>query len=123
MLNSYKNGCRVFGLFILLITHLVFAQAPEPDGGGMERGVLPASWPPSGPKCMEVPDWQVHEYNPDLYIIRQSGCLDYEKPFLYLIFGRERGLLLDTGSRNFPAADMVENVVGKWLTRNHSKQI
>ena len=72
---------------------------------------------------MEVPDWQVHEYNPNLYIIRQSGCLDYEKPFLYLIFGKERGLLLDTGSRNFPAAAMVENVVGKWLARSHRQQI
>ncbi|MFL6463307.1 MAG: MBL fold metallo-hydrolase, partial [Bryobacteraceae bacterium] len=95
----------------------------EPNGSGIERGVLPASWASSGPKCMEVSDWQVHEYNPDLYIIRQSGCLDYEKPFLYLIFGKERGLLLDTGSRNFPAAAMVENVVGKWLMRNHRKQI
>ena len=32
-------------------------------------------------------------------------------------------MLLDTGSRNFPAAAMIENVVGKWLTRNHRKQI
>jgi len=36
---------------------------------------------------MEVPDWQVHEYNADFYIIRESGCTHYEKPFIYLIFG------------------------------------
>ena len=123
MLNSCKNYYRVLSPLTLLLVNLAFAQAPEPDGGDIERGVLPVSWAPSGPRCMEVSDWQVHEYNPDLYIIRQSGCLDYEKPFLYLIFGKERGLLLDTGSRNFPAAAMVENVVGKWLTRNHRKQI
>src|SRR3982751_2805296 len=122
MLNSCKHRGWVIGPLVLICTNFVVAQAPEPDGGEIERGVLPASWVLSGPKCMEVSDWQVHEYNPDLYIIRQSGCLDYEKPFLYLIFGKERGLLLDTGSRNFPAAAMVENVVGKWLTRNHRKQ-
>ncbi len=80
-------------------------------------------WAASGPKCMEVPDWQVHEYNKDFYIVRQSGCLDYEKPFLYLLFGKERALLVDTGSRNFPAAAMVQNVVGKWLEREHRQQI
>jgi glyoxylase-like metal-dependent hydrolase (beta-lactamase superfamily II) len=72
---------------------------------------------------MEVPDWQVHEYNPDTYIIRQSGCLDYEKPFMYLLFGKTRALLLDTGSRKIPAASMIENIVGKWAERNHRASV
>ena len=99
------------------------AQVREPNGAGVRQGTLPDHWIPAGPKCMEVSDWQVHEYNPDLYIVRQSGCLDYEKPFLYLLFGKERALLFDTGSRKFPAADMVNNVVGKWLLRKGRKQI
>lgn len=110
-------------LLLLLSATLSLAQAPQPDGAGIETGRLPLAWPPSGPKCMEVSDWQVHEYNPNLYIIRQSGCLDYEKPFLYLLFGKQRGLLLDTGSRNFPADEMVKSVVGKWLERNDRKHI
>ena len=72
---------------------------------------------------MQVPDWWVHEYNSNTYIVRQSGCSDYEKPFLYLLFGKGRALLIDTGSRNFPAAEMVRNVVGKWLDRNHQQEI
>jgi glyoxylase-like metal-dependent hydrolase (beta-lactamase superfamily II) len=72
---------------------------------------------------MEVPAWQVHEYNPNLYIIRQSGCLDYEKPFLYLLFGKDRGLLLDTGSRNFPADEMLQTAVGNWLKRTKRANI
>ena len=86
-------------------------------------GELPASWPPSGPKCMQVPNWWVHEYNSNTYIVRQSGCSDYEKPFLYLLFGKDRALLIDSGSRNFPAAAMVQDVVGKWLERNGRKEI
>jgi glyoxylase-like metal-dependent hydrolase (beta-lactamase superfamily II) len=72
---------------------------------------------------MQVPDWWVHEYNSNTFIIRQSGCSDYEKPFLYLLFGTNRALLIDSGSRNFPAATMLQNVVGKWLERNHREEI
>jgi hydroxyacylglutathione hydrolase len=109
--------------WLLVWTATLRAQVREPNGAGVQQGTLPSRWNPAGPKCMEVADWQVHEYNPDFYIVRQSGCLDYEKPFLYLIFGKERGLLLDTGSRNFPAAEMVTNVLGKYLQRTGRKQI
>lgn len=110
--------CGVVLAFLLSYpTTIAAAQVAEPDGAGVEAGTVPYQWPASGPKCMEVHDWQVHEFNSNFYIIRQSGCLDYEKPFLYLIFGEKQALLLDTGSRNFPAAQMVQNVVGKWLRR------
>jgi hydroxyacylglutathione hydrolase len=72
---------------------------------------------------MEVPDWQVHEYNPNFFILRQSGCTDYEKPFLYLIFGKERGLLLDTGSRNGDLVPTLERTVHNWLERNGRSSI
>jgi hydroxyacylglutathione hydrolase len=111
------------GTLVLVTASTAVSQVTEPTGGGVETGSVPSQWPASGPKCMEVPDWQVHEFNPNLYIVRQSGCLDYEKPFLYLIFGENRALLLDTGSRDFPAAQMVENVVGKWLRHNRRAQI
>jgi hydroxyacylglutathione hydrolase len=51
---------------------------------------------------MEQPDWTVHAYNEDFYILRQSGCTHYEKPFLYLIFGSSKALLLDTGAGDNP---------------------
>lgn len=65
----------------------------------------------------------MHEYNSSTYIIRQSGCSDYEKPFLYLLFGTQRAILIDSGSRGFPAAAMVQNVVGKWLARNQRSSV
>jgi glyoxylase-like metal-dependent hydrolase (beta-lactamase superfamily II) len=72
---------------------------------------------------MEVPTWQVHEYNPDLFILRQSGCSDFEKPFLYLLFGKERALLLDTGSRNGDLAPALQHTVHQWLLRNNRASI
>jgi glyoxylase-like metal-dependent hydrolase (beta-lactamase superfamily II) len=72
---------------------------------------------------MEMPEWQVHEYNPDLFILRQSGCTDYEKPFVYLIFGKSRALLYDTGSRNGNLAPTLQHVVHQWLQRNQRASI
>ena len=31
-------------------------------------------------------------------ILRQNMAIDYEAPFLYLLFGGDRALLLDTGA-------------------------
>lgn len=102
---------------------LAWSQFAQPNGGDLERGVLPAHWITGGPKCMEVPEWQVHEYNPDLYILRQSGCTDAEMPFLYLFFGKDRGLLWDTGSRNGDLVPTLQRVVHNWLERNHREKI
>ena len=63
-----------------------------------------AQWITGGPNCIAVPDWQVHEYNENFYILRQSGCVNYEKPFLYLLFGKEKALLEDTGAEPSDAA-------------------
>lgn len=72
---------------------------------------------------MEMPEWQVHEYNPTFFILRQSGCTDSEMPFLYLIFGKDRALLWDTGSRNGDLAPTLQRVMHDWLERNHRASI
>lgn len=94
------------------------AQLPQPDGGTLERGTLPPHWLSQEPKCMEIPEWQVHEYNPNFFILRQSPCTDYEKPFIFLIFGRDKALLMDTGSRNGDLVPTLQRTVKNWLARN-----
>jgi len=99
------------------------AQLSQPDGGSIRSGTLPQAWNTGGPKCMEMAEWQVHEYNPDFYILRQSGCTDFEKPFVFLLFGSDRGLLLDTGSRRGNLAATLKLVMHRWLTRNHRERV
>jgi glyoxylase-like metal-dependent hydrolase (beta-lactamase superfamily II) len=96
----------------------IFAQLPEPNGGAIERGTLPARWYSEGAKCMEIPEWQVHEYNPNFFILRQSPCTDYEKPFVFLFFGHDKALLADTGSRNGNIVPAIQRTVKNWLKRN-----
>jgi hydroxyacylglutathione hydrolase len=94
------------------------AQAANPDGGGVRQGVLPRAWQASGPQCVGTPQFQVHEYNPDLIVLRESGCSNYEKPFLFLLFGQERALLLDTGAGKTDVAHVVTNQIDQWSQRN-----
>lgn len=85
----------------------------------LETGVLPRQWRPSGPNCLEVPEWQVHEYNANLYIIRESGCTNYEKPFLYLIFGETRALLQDTGAGDTDIDRLIPRLLEQWAKRTN----
>src|SRR5262249_52885437 len=90
---------------------------------GVEQGVFPSSWITGGPNCLEVPAWQIHEYNPNLYILRESGCTHYEKPFLYLFFGADRALLIDTGAGASDAASVTGKLIAKWLKRSKREAI
>jgi glyoxylase-like metal-dependent hydrolase (beta-lactamase superfamily II) len=97
---------------------LLWGQADGPDGGGVTPGTFPAEWATGGPNCIELPDWQVHEFNADFYILRQSGCIHYEKPFLYLLFGVDKALLVDTGAGEPGTGAIVSKVIKQWLERN-----
>jgi len=98
----------------------LLAASPAPP---LESGTLPKTWRTSGPNCLEVPAWQIHEYNPDFYILRESGCTHFEKPFLYLIFGRDRALLEDTGAGEVDSAGAVMNLIKLWCARNKRASI
>ncbi len=90
----------------------------------------PGSFPPPpsgwihGANCGSDPIFQVHEYNPNTYIIRQSKCSTGEGPFLYLLFGDDKVLLMDTGSNpNDDVYGTVLGVIRGWLDRNERDSI
>jgi len=96
---------------LLLAVPMVFAQVPL-------AGTLPEHWPTGGPQCAEMQEFYIHQYEPNLFILRQSGCTDYEKPFLYLIFGADKAMLWDTGSRNARVREAVDRLMDRWLKAN-----
>ena len=105
-------------LLALLLAGAALAQTPQPDGGGVRLGSLPPKWQVSGPDCPAHPAFEVQPYNDDLYILRESGCSNYEKPFLYLLFGADKALLLDTGAGTTDVVDVVGRVIDAWLGRH-----
>jgi glyoxylase-like metal-dependent hydrolase (beta-lactamase superfamily II) len=68
------------------------------------------------------PAIQTHWYDEATVILRQAKSLNYEAPFLYLLFGDDRALLLDTGAvpdpQLFPLRETVDRLVAHWLEQH-----
>ena len=95
------------------------AGAGFPAGAGAAN--LDVSWihGSEAAKYNTDPDIQVHAYDEHTYILRQNMAVHYEAPFMFLLFGGSRALLLDTGAtsdpRFFPLRRTVDAIIDGWL--------
>jgi glyoxylase-like metal-dependent hydrolase (beta-lactamase superfamily II) len=80
-------------------------------------GTFPADWI-NGSDCAGDPPIQVHAYDSNTFILRQSMCADFEGPFMYLFFGTQRAYLMDTGAGGVPIAATVNEIVANWEAAN-----
>jgi glyoxylase-like metal-dependent hydrolase (beta-lactamase superfamily II) len=68
------------------------------------------------------PDIQVHALDEHTYILRQNMAVNFEAPFVFLLFGRSQALLLDTGAtaepQFFPLRRTVDTIIDRWLARH-----
>jgi glyoxylase-like metal-dependent hydrolase (beta-lactamase superfamily II) len=69
------------------------------------------------------PEVQVQRYDQDTFVLRQSIRTNFEGPFLYLIFGGDRALLLDSGAGGLLIRPHVESVMKQWLEEHHREAI
>lgn len=87
-------------------------------------------WIHGAPDCDRSgdPPLQVVAAEEDTFVIRQSKCVSFEAPFLYLLLGTERALLHDTGATAdadlFPIRRTVEDLIegrslGIVITHSH----
>jgi hydroxyacylglutathione hydrolase len=109
------------GVFTIAAAALA-VLAPVPGGTALEPGTLPDSWV-TGRSCPETPAFRTHEYNEDFFILRQSGCTNFEKPFLYLLFGARSALLVDTGAQTADVAGAVRQLIERWSARHGGRPV
>jgi glyoxylase-like metal-dependent hydrolase (beta-lactamase superfamily II) len=62
-------------------------------------GSLNVHWDEGAQDCARnsQPPLQVHAYNAQTFIIRENLCATFEAPFMYLLIGSNKALLIDTG--------------------------
>jgi glyoxylase-like metal-dependent hydrolase (beta-lactamase superfamily II) len=97
-------------------SNALLGTVPEPPVAGS----FPADWVHGA--CPET-SIQIHAYNDDTYILRQSMCTNFEGPFIYLLFGEDKVLQLDTGAGGIPIGSTVQNLIADWLVAHGKASI
>lgn len=67
-------------------------------------GPLNVPWNEGAKDCKANPQApiEVHAYNPQTFILRENLCATFEAPFMYLLIGTTKALLIDTGDVSDP---------------------
>ncbi|QIP84709.1 MBL fold metallo-hydrolase [Streptomyces sp. Tu 2975] len=94
-------------------------RTDTPVAGSLDVRWHAGSPPPGDDTAAAI---QAHAYTEHTLILRQNKSVHFEAPFLYLLFGNDRALLLDTGATADPAAmplrATVDTLIGQWLARH-----
>jgi glyoxylase-like metal-dependent hydrolase (beta-lactamase superfamily II) len=103
---------------VAMVTGIAACATPKHSSSSIESGRLPTSFYAGGTNCTGVPGFRIYPYNADFIILRQAACTNFEKPFLYLIFGNDRALLFDTGAGHVDVVTPIDTLVRQWSSRH-----
>jgi hydroxyacylglutathione hydrolase len=98
-------------LFVLLA--LAVPLTSPPARAQLVPGSMDIHWNEGSPNCAKDPQppLQQHPYNAQTFILRENLCTTFEAPFMYLLIGSSKALLIDTGDiadpHVVPLADTV----------------
>jgi hydroxyacylglutathione hydrolase len=84
-------------LYVLLALRALLAASPA--WSQLVPGSMDVHWNEGAKNCKASPQApiEVHPYNSQTFILRQNLCATFEAPFMYLLIGSTKALLIDTG--------------------------
>lgn len=105
-------------------SHLAAAAIALVTALALPAGAEPLRFAPwiAGTAAAE-PQTQVQRIDADSFVIRQSVRTKFEAPFLYLLFGRDRALLIDSGAGGLAIRPAVDAVIAQWLAAHKRDRI
>ena len=112
-----SSDARLLALAAILLSAL-------PGWAEPVAGSLPAQWNIGANDCAASPQppLQVHTYEPQTFILRQSPCASFEANFIYLLIGSDKALLIDTGAVADPKAMPLAKTILELLPdKDHKK--
>ena len=105
----------------LILANLVLATFATNAAESPSHSLLFKPWT-NGVSAGE-PQMQVQRYDEDTYVIRQSIRTNFEGPFLYVLFGTDHALLIDTGAGGLKVRPTIDRVINEWAVRHHRTSI
>lgn len=118
-LKNFRSHLFFVGLFFAL------ALAPLRAWSQLAAGSMDVHWSEGAQNCAgnTLPPLQVHKYNERTFILRESLCSTFEAPFIYLLIGSEKALLIDTGDVADAKQMPLASTVMQWLPGNGSQKL
>ena len=113
MTNSWKLDRRKLCVCALVTACSILSSARSE----LLPGTMDVHWNEGSKDCIKNPQppIQVHRYNAETFILRENLCATYEAPFIYLLIGKNRALLIDTGAvadaKTMPLAETVTSLL------------
>lgn len=126
--NFFINSAYI-GLVLILELYMLVSYEQAYATNGLMSGGLDVQWIHGAQDCLTHtdPPIQVHRFNENTYILRQNKCINYEAPFIYLLFGKEKVFMQDTGATVsptlFPIQDTVRGIITQWLGAHNRSTI
>lgn len=119
VLPIFSNSGRAFFvrpiLFAVATLGLLLTSSVAP--AQLVPGSMEVHWYEGVPNCAQntQPPLQVHRYNAQTFVLRENICATFEAPFMYLLIGSTKALLIDTGDvadpKQMPLAETVMNLL------------
>ena len=102
-----KLPMPILSFCFLLLTPILAVSAD------LLPGSMPVQWDVGAETCpaRQTDPIQVHHYNLRTIILREKLCSTWEAPFMYLLIGSKRALLIDTGAVADPNLMPLETLV------------
>ena len=117
ILNQTRTRCRI----LLSIAVLGLCASIPATAAPASKSPFHETWIDGahGPE----PQMQVQRYDADTYVVRQSVKTNVEAPFIYLFFGTERVLEIDSGAGGLKIRPTIDKVIGDWVQAKGLKSI
>ena len=109
---QFRNCPSALGALGSALAVALVACSAHTPGASADRAA--STWYAGGATCASQPSFRIREYRTGLFVLRQPACTNFEKPFLYLLVGQSRALLLDTGAGGIDVATPVDSLLGAW---------
>ena len=96
--RSTATNRRIRPVPYLMVGALLLLAVP-PTRCELVPGSLNVHWDEGAQDCGKNPQppLQVHAFNPQTFILRENLCATFEAPFMYLLMGSKKAVLIDTG--------------------------
>jgi hydroxyacylglutathione hydrolase len=111
--NQRPNSLAAYAITLVAILSIAQSSATETS-----PAINEVKWIHGAVDCAANKDPAIQVYRQDehSYVLRQNKCLSYEAPFIYVLLGDKRALVLDTGAtldaETFPIYDTVKSLTG-----------